>query len=78
MPAAERVLDPLKTKSSKLSLRRLLILCSPITQRMASTILDLPHPFGPTMPVTELSSTTCVLSAKDLKPFISNDFNRKS
>ena len=27
-------------------------LCSPSTQEIASTILDLPHPFGPTMAVT--------------------------
>ena len=25
--------------------------CSPITQRMASTTFDLPHPFGPTTAV---------------------------
>ena len=51
MPDAARVREPLKTRSSRLSERKDLILCSPITQRMASTILDLPQPLGPTIPV---------------------------
>lgn len=78
IPLPERVREPLNMRSSRLSERRLFILCSPITQRIASTIFDLPQPFGPTMPVIGWSSSTWVLSAKDLNPLISNDFNRKA
>src|SRR5208282_3157256 len=39
---------------------------------MASTILDLPQPLGPTMPVTpSCPKVVTVLSQKDLKPSIS-------
>jgi hypothetical protein len=48
-PEAERVREPLKMRSSRWSERRALILCSPITQRMASTMLLLPQPLGPTI-----------------------------
>lgn len=41
---------------------------SPITQRMASIILDLPQPFGPTMPVMLVGKWKTVASTKDLKP----------
>ena len=75
-PEPFRVLEPLKIKSSRLSERRVLILCSPMTHRMASTIFDFPHPFGPTIPVIWLSRLMTVLSAKLLNPFISNDFSR--
>src|ERR1044072_1047767 len=78
IPEPLRVREPLKIRSSRLSERKAFILCSPITQRIASTIFDLPQPFGPTIPVIGLSNTICVLSAKDLKPFISNDFKRKT
>src|SRR4051794_29577905 len=78
MPDAFLVRDPLKIRSSRLSERKAFILCSPITQRMASTIFDFPQPFGPTMPVIGLSNIIWVLSAKDLKPLISRDFNRKA
>ena len=77
-PDAALVLDPLKIRSSRLSDRSDFILCSPITHLMASTIFDLPQPFGPTIPVIGLSSRIRVLSAKDLKPFISKDFNLKA
>ena len=43
---------------------------SPITQRRASTRLDLPQPFGPTMPVSPGSIRKSVDSAKVLKPAI--------
>src|SRR2546428_12962449 len=76
MPDALLVREPLKIRSSRLSERSAFILCSPITQRIASTMFDLPQPFGPTTPVMGLSSITWVLSAKDLNPLISNDFNR--
>src|SRR4030095_9381262 len=75
-PEAERVLEPLNTKLSRFSLRRWLIFCSPITQRILSTMLDLPQPLGPTMPVMFSSKFTRVLSAKLLKPLISRLFNR--
>src|SRR5690606_29244473 len=75
LPLRER--EPLKMRSSKLSERNALILCSPITQRIASTILDFPQPLGPTIPVMGWSNNTWVLSAKDLNPLISKDFKRK-
>src|ERR1700742_777001 len=78
IPDAERVRDPLKMRSSRLSDRSDFILCSPITQRIASTMFDLPQPLGPTTPVIGLSNMIWVLSAKDLNPFISNDFNLKT
>jgi len=43
---------------------------SPINQRKASTIFDLPQPLGPTMPVMPSSMLICSGSAKDLKPVI--------
>src|SRR5690606_15364113 len=75
IPDADRDFDPLKMRSSRLSDLRDLILCSPITQRIASTIFDFPQPLGPTIPVIGWSSMTRVLSAKDLNPLISKDFN---
>src|SRR5579863_6152174 len=41
---------------------------SPMTQRSASTRLDLPQPFGPTMPVSPGSIASSVGSTKDLNP----------
>ena len=41
---------------------------------MASDIFDFPLPFGPTMAVQSLPNCRSVLSGKDLKPWISNDF----
>src|SRR5271165_2114158 len=41
---------------------------SPITQRSASTRLDLPQPFGPTTPVRPGSILNSALSQKLLKP----------
>ncbi len=35
---------------------------------MASTMLDFPHPFGPTTQVMSWSKCTVVWSTKDLKP----------
>src|SRR5580698_7833254 len=75
-PEADRFLEPLNTRLSRFSERRWLIFCSPITQRMLSTILLLPHPFGPMIPVTPSSKLIWVLSAKLLNPFISRLFNR--
>ena len=41
----------------------------------ASTIFDLPHPLGPTIPVKPSSIEKVVLSKKDLNPDISNFLN---
>ena len=43
---------------------------SPMTQRTASMMLDLPQPLGPTTPVRLLGKVTVVGSTKDLKPAI--------
>ena len=55
--------------SSILPPRSVLAPCSPITQASASTTLDLPDPFGPTMQVMPGSRRIVVAEAKDLKPF---------
>src|SRR5438552_10514335 len=75
-PLALRVLEPLNTRLSRFSDRRCEIFCSPITQRILSTMLLLPQPLGPTIPVMFSSKFTWVLSAKLLKPLISRDFSR--
>ena len=46
-PAGPRLSEPAKMTSSIARPRRCLADCSPMTQRMASTMFDLPHPFGP-------------------------------
>ena len=51
-------------------------LVSPKTQRMASEILDLPEPLGPTTPVMPAPMVSLVRSGKDLKPWISSSFRR--
>jgi len=61
---------PLKITSSIWSPRRLLALCSPSTQTMASATLLLPQPFGPTMAVTPRSNASSDRSENDLKPEI--------
>src|SRR5580692_11338714 len=63
--------EPLKIRSSMLRPRRCLADCSPMHQRMASTMLDLPQPFGPTMAMTSWSKVTTVRSTNDLNPTIS-------
>ena len=67
---------PLKITSSILSPRRLLALCSPITQVMASATLLLPQPFGPTIAVTPRSNASSERSENDLKPLISRRSRR--
>ena len=62
---------PLKMTSSIPRPRRCLALCSPITQRMASTTFDLPQPLGPTTPVTPSSKVNTARSMNDLKPVMS-------
>src|SRR5687768_13427542 len=68
-PSGGRPDVPAKMTSSILPPRRLLAPCSPITQASASTTLDLPEPFGPTMHVMPGSSCSVVEEAKDLNPF---------
>ena len=59
---------PAKMTSSIFWLRTVLGAWAPSTQPMASTTLDLPLPFGPTTTVMPGSSSSVVVSAKDLKP----------
>src|SRR3954469_16839707 len=67
---------PLKMTSSIFSPRRLLALCSPRTQVMASATLLLPQPLGPTIAVTPRSKASSARSEKDLKPEISRRSRR--
>ena len=59
---------PEKITSVSESPRRRLAADSPITQRMASMMLDLPQPLGPTTPVMLVGRCRVVGSTKDLKP----------
>ncbi len=59
---------PAKTTSSILPPRSDLAPCSPITQDSASTMLDLPEPFGPTTQVIPGSKRSVLDEAKDLNP----------
>src|SRR5262245_47038574 len=65
---AGRVFEPEKITSSIDAARMDLCEDSPMTQRNASTRFDLPHPFGPTTPVSPGSIAKSVGSTKDLKP----------
>src|SRR3954464_15266455 len=67
-PSGARPAVPAKMTSSILPPRRLLAPCSPSTQAIASTTLDLPEPLGPTTAVMPGSSRSVVGDAKDLKP----------
>jgi hypothetical protein len=66
--AGGRVLVPEKITSSMAAARMDLCEVSPMTQRSASSRLDLPQPFGPTTPVRPASTTRSVGSTNDLKP----------
>src|SRR6185437_2631826 len=68
MPSGLRVVLPAKMTSSSRCERRLRVLCSPKTQRIASTRFDLPEPLGPTTAVMPDSNSTVVGSAKVLNP----------
>ncbi len=59
---------PAKITSSIEVPRRFFAPCSPITQVRASTMLDLPEPFGPTTAVMPGSKRSVVAEANDLKP----------
>src|SRR5687767_12872062 len=63
-----RVEEPEKITSVRLSPRRRLAELSPMTQRTASMMLDLPQPFGPTTPVMLVGRCNVVGSTNDLKP----------
>src|ERR1700722_1578361 len=67
-PSGGREVVPAKTTSSILPPRRDLAPCSPITQDRASTMLDLPEPFGPTTQVMPGSRRRVVAEANDLNP----------
>ena len=69
-PAGFRLSDPAKINSLMLLQRRSLALPSPKAQRTASITLDLPQPFGPTIPTMDEGTSMTVRSAKDLKPLI--------
>ena len=70
-PKGLRVSEPLKMTSSMVAPRSDLALCSPSTQVMASEMLLLPQPLGPTMAVIPPANSTRTGSTKDLKPEIS-------
>src|SRR5437867_7572045 len=72
-PTGLRVSVPLKMTSAISSPRSDLADCSPSAQRTASSTLDFPQPFGPTIAVTPSWKLKRVLSANDLKPNSSSD-----
>src|SRR5260370_31896052 len=59
---------PAKTTSSIFPPRSDFAPCSPMTQHSASTMFDLPDPFGPTAQVIPGSKRSVVAEAKDLNP----------
>src|SRR3954463_1448809 len=67
-PSGARPDVPAKMTSSILPPRSALAPCSPSTQLIASTTLDLPEPLGPTTHVMPGSKRSVVEDAKDLKP----------
>src|SRR5690554_5300891 len=75
-PTGLRALEPLKITSVMDSPRRYLAELSPITQRTASIMLDLPQPLGPTTAVILDGNGTVVGSTNDLKPASLMDFRR--
>ena len=68
VPTGLRAAEPLKMTSAIESPRRCFAEISPMTQRTASMMFDLPQPFGPTTPVRLLGKLMLVGSMKDLKP----------
>src|SRR5213595_2770640 len=72
MPSGPRESEPAKMTSSIDLPRRCLADCSPMHQRMASTMFDLPQPFGPTTAVIGSLNDSTVLSQNDLKPTTSS------
>src|ERR1700736_1536791 len=76
MPSGLRVLLPAKITCSSFCERRLREDCSPSTQRIASTRLDLPEPLGPTTAVVPSTKSSVVASANVLKPKTLRDLRR--
>ena len=74
---AGRNAEPPKITSSISPPRSPLADCSPMTQRNASTILDLPQPFGPTIPVRPEPISSSIESENDLKPLTRRRVNSK-
>jgi hypothetical protein len=72
MPWGPRFDEPAKMTSVIERPRRCRALCSPMHQRIESTMFDFPQPFGPTMPTTSWSKWMTVRSTNDLKPEISS------
>ena len=66
---------PEKITSSIALPRSCLTLCSPMTQRKASTILLLPHPLGPTTAQMPGGKAMVAFSGNDLNPMISSFFS---
>jgi len=64
-----RPVVPWKRTSSIFAPRTAVGRCSPMTQRIASLMLDLPQPLGPTMAVIPSWNWRVTASAKDLKPW---------
>ena len=60
--------EPLNMTSAILPPRKCLAELSPMTQRIASIMLDFPQPFGPTIAVKLPVIGITVVSTKDLKP----------
>src|SRR5262249_7947800 len=67
-PSGGRPDVPAKMTSSILPPRSDLAPCAPMTEASASTTLDLPDPFGPTMQVMPGSNRNVVDEANDLNP----------
>src|SRR4029079_5055923 len=63
-----RPVVPAKMQAAILPPRSALAPCSPSTQEIASTTLDLPEPLGPTTQVMPGSSFRVVAADKDVKP----------
>src|SRR5437764_1348525 len=72
-PTGLRVSAPLKITSAISSPRSDLADCSPSAHFTASSTLDFPQPFGPTIAVTPSWKLKTVLSANDLNPNSSSD-----
>ena len=70
IPSAGLLGVPAKMTSAMLPPRNARAPCSPSTQLIASTRLDLPDPLGPTMTETPGMNSKTVLSAKLLNPRI--------
>src|SRR6476646_857415 len=73
-PSGGRPAVPAKMTSSILPPRSAFAPCSPSTQAMASTTLDLPDPLGPPTAVIPGSKCRVVAEANDLKPLSVSDF----